>query len=233
MKKLAVVAVVCLAVNLAQSQVSPPQPRVVKTTGTAEIKVTPDQVAIEIGVERQNSKAKNARNAVAEVSRKIISALKALGIDEKDIQTAYLSLQPMIDYSHGLHISNFTAEQSLAVKVRDISKLDDVMDAVVAAGANRIGGVEYQSSELRKYKDQARDAAVKAAREKADALAMGLGNQLGKTYSIEEAQQPEAYYPYANFVGGLDKARAEPTGPSTAPGQLTVTASVIVSFDLL
>src|SRR5260370_27188660 len=60
-----------------------------------------------------------------------------------------------------------------------------------SAGANHIGGVEYQSSELRKYTDEAGDAAAKAAREKADALAKALGNQIGKTYSIEEVQQSE------------------------------------------
>ena len=58
------------------------------------------------------------------------------------------------------------------------------MDAVMSAGANRIDGIEYQSSELRKYKDQARDEATKAAKEKAVALAQALGNQVGKTYSI-------------------------------------------------
>ena len=170
---------------------------------------------------------------MANTSRKILAALKGLGIDDKDIQTEYLYLQPMIDYRKGLRITNFTAEQSLSVKVRDLSKLDDVMDAVMSAGANHIGGIEYQSSELRKYKDEARDAAAKAAREKADALAKALGNQIGKTYSIEEVQQSEGYYAYgglaANTAMEEDKSRA----PSTAPGELTVKASVIVTFDLL
>src|SRR5260370_13814506 len=102
-----------------------------------------------------------------------------------------------------------------------------------SAGANHIGGVEYQSSELRKYTDEAGDAAAKAAREKADALAKALGNQIGKTYSIEEVQQSEGHYAYgglaANTAMEEDKSRA----PSTAPGELTVKASVIVTFDLL
>lgn len=72
------------------------------------------------------------------------------------------------------------------------------MDAVMSAGAKRIDGIEYQSSELRKPRDKARDEATKAAKEKAVALAQALGNQVGKTYSIEEVQQWDG-----SVMGGL------------------------------
>jgi uncharacterized protein YggE len=233
MKRVAAVIVLCFAALSAYGQEACTNPKIVKTAGTAELKVTPDQAVIQLGVEHQSATAKNAKAIVTDTSRKILAALKKLGIDDKDIQTDYLSLQAMIDYRKGLRITNFTAEQSLSVKIRDLSRLDDVMDAVISAGANNIGGIEYQSSELRKYKDQARDEAAKAAREKADALAKALGNQIGKTYSVEEVQQSEGSYLYggmaANTVMEEDKSRA----PSTAPGELTVKASVIVTFDLL
>ena len=189
MKTFIAFLVLCLPVLIAEGQEACPNPKIVKTTGTAELKVTPDQAVIELGVERQSATAKEAKVAVANQSRKILAALKELGVEDKDIQTAYLYLQPMIDYRKGLRITNFTAEQSLSVTVRDLSKLDDVMDAVISAGANHIGGIEYQSSDLRKYKDQARDAAAKAAREKAEALAKALGNEIGKTHAVEEVQQ--------------------------------------------
>lgn len=224
----------CLTAFIAQGQEGCREPKTVKTTGTAELKVTPDQALIQLGVERQSATARNAKADVAGVSRKILAALKELNIEDKDVQTAYLSLEPMIDYRKGLRITNFTAEQSLSVTVRDLSKLDAVMDAVISAGANRIGGIEYQSSELRKDRDQARDAAAHAAREKAEALAKALGNQIGKTYSVEEVPQAEGYY---GLAGGLmANKNIEDTrsrAPSTAPGELTVKASVVVSFDLL
>lgn len=234
MRTAIVSTVLCLTAFISQGQESCRNPKIVKTTGTAELKVTPDQAVVQLGVERQSAIAKSAKAAVANTSRKILAALKELNIEDKDIQTEYLYLQPMIDYRKGLLITNFTAEQSLSVTVRDISKLDAVMDAVISAGANHVGGVEYQSSDLRKYKDRARDAAAKAAREKAEALAAALGNQIGHTYAIEEVQQAEGYY---GVVGGVaankfiedEKSRA----PSTAPGELTVKASVVVSFDLL
>jgi len=155
MRQLIAVMVLCSAALFSQEPC--PRPKTIKTTGTAELKVTPDQASVQIGVERQSIKARNAKAAVAETSRKILAVLKTRGVEDKDIQTAYLYLEPMIDYRNGLRITNFTAQQSLSVKLHDLSKLDDVMDAAVAAGANRIDGIEYQSSELRKYKDQARD----------------------------------------------------------------------------
>jgi uncharacterized protein YggE len=230
MKKLVVAAFVCLALSTVQAQQLFP-PKVVKTTGTAEVKVTPDRAVLQVGVERQSPTAKNAKFAVDNTSRKILAALRAAGVDDKDIQTAYLDLQPTSYYQKQVRINNFTATQSLSVTVRDLSKLDSVMDAVMSAGANRVDGIEYQSSELRKYKDQARDEAVKAAKEKAEALAKGLGNQVGKTYSIEEFQQWDGSQMFGLAANAyVDKTRS--SAPSTAPGQLTVTASVIVSFDL-
>lgn len=226
--------VLCLASLAAQGQDVCRGPKIVKTTGTAELKVTPDQATIQLGVERQSATAKYAKAEVASTSRKILAALKELNIEDKDIQTAYLYLEPMIDYRKGLRITTFTAEQSLSITVRDLSKLDAVMDAVISAGANRIGGIEYQSSDLRRYRDQARDAAAVAAREKAEALAKALGNQIGKAYSIEEVPQPEGYYgAVAGLMANRSMDESRSRGPSTAPGQLTVKTSVVVSFDLL
>jgi hypothetical protein len=234
MKSIIGSVVLCLIAVAVQGQEVYKQPKIVKTTGTAELKVTPDQATIQLGVERQSATAKYAKAGVASTSRKILAALKELNIEDKDIQTAYLYLEPMIDYRKGLRITNFTAEQSLSITVRDLSKLDSVMDAVISAGANHIGGIEYQSSDLRRYKDQARDAAAQAAREKAEALAKALGNQIGKTYSIEEVPQAEGYYgPVAGLMANSSLEESRSRGPSTAPGQLTVKASVVVSFDLL
>ena len=139
--------------------------RGVTTTGTAEVNVVPDQVLLQVGVQNQSPRAQAAKAATDATSRRILAALKELGIDSKDIQTAYLSLQPQFDYRKGMRISYFSAEQSLTVKLRDTSKIDEVLDALIKAGGNRVDGIEYRSSEMRKYRDQALDSAVKAARE--------------------------------------------------------------------
>jgi len=115
--------------------------------------------------------------------------------------------------------------------VRDISQLDTLLEAMVQAGGNQINSIVYQTSELRKYRDQARDLAVKAAREKAQALARALGQDIGRAQIIEEV--PEL----ASFAGiqanaSVEEERTRGTGPSLAPGQTSITASVTVSFEL-
>jgi uncharacterized protein len=215
----------------AQDKVSPT--RGVTTTGTAEISVVPDEVLLQVGVENQSPRAKSAKAATDATSRKILSALKDLGIDTKDIQTAHLSLQPQFDYRKGMRISYFSAEQSLTVKLRDTSKIDEVLDALIKAGGNRVDGIEYQSSEMRKYRDQARDSAVKAAREKAEALAKALGQQIGKAYSIEE-DRPQMYSPYGYMANTVMQSPDKAKLPgSTSLGEMKVSAVVTVTFELM
>ena|SRR5215472_7281778 len=108
MRAIIATVVLCLAALVAQGQEVCRGPKIVKTTGTAELKVTPDQATIQLGVERQSATAKYAKAEVASTSRKILAALKELKIEDKDIQTAYLYLEPMIDYRKGLRITNFT-----------------------------------------------------------------------------------------------------------------------------
>jgi uncharacterized protein YggE len=217
-------------VVMAQDKLSP---RVVRVVGKAEVKVVPDRVVIEIGVEKQNPRAAIAKASADGAARKLIAAIREAGVEEKDIQTTSLSLRPQYDYRAGMKISYFVAEQFLTVTLRDINNLDSLLDAVIKAGANRIDSIQYETSDLRKYRDQARAEAVKAAREKAQALAQTLGQEIGKAYSIEEI--PEQNYEWG---GGLmsnreiDDRMASPAKPTTAPGERKVSASVTVSFDL-
>jgi uncharacterized protein YggE len=202
-------------------------------TGTSEVKVAPDRAVIEIGVEKRDPSASAAKHAEDAAARQILAALRAHGIDDKDIQTTYLWLQQQSSYVKKERVYFFVASQTLTVTVRDISRLDALLEALVQAGGNQINSIVYETSELRKYRDQARDLAVKAAREKAQALARALGQDVGRAQIIEEI--PETEY---RFSAGLlantstesdSRARG---GPSLAPGQTNITASVTVSFEL-
>ncbi|HEV3039504.1 MAG TPA: SIMPL domain-containing protein [Candidatus Angelobacter sp.] len=211
-------------------------PRFVRVAGTAEVKVVPDRAVIELGVERQSPSASAAKQAEDAVARKILDSLHKSGIDPKDIQTAYLSLQPQVTYHKGVRNTYFTAEQTMAVTVRDLGKLDTILQELIKAGGNRIDSIRYETSDLRKFRDQARELAVKAAREKAQALAQALGQEIGKAQSIEEVADSAwaGGYLYANNAldtAGLDKTRTRT--PSTSAGENRVSASVTVSFELM
>ncbi|HEY6253893.1 MAG TPA: SIMPL domain-containing protein [Candidatus Angelobacter sp.] len=209
-------------------------PRVVRVIGTADVKTVPDQAVIELGVEKQNASAQLAKRSADAAARDILDDLRKNGVAEKDMQTTFLSLRPQFNYRKGMRISYFVAEQTISFTVRDLPKLDVLVESLIKAGGNRIDSIRYEVSDLRKYRDQARDLAVKAAREKATALAKALDQDVGKAYSIEEVAEPT--YDYSggmmsnvSFVHTKTPAR---TGPSTAPGERTISASVVVTFDL-
>jgi len=210
-------------------------PKVVRVVGAAEVKVVPDRAVIEIGVEKQDPSAGVAKHAEDAAARRILAALRGNGIDEKDIQTTFLSLQPQSYSRKGVRISYFVAAQTMTITVRDLAKLDTLLEALVKAGGNRIDSIGYETSDLRKYRDQARDMAVKAAREKAGALAKALGQDIGKAQSIEEVPESGYQYPRQIYNALLTNVRSENVSmeaPSIAVGQKSISASVMVSFDL-
>jgi uncharacterized protein len=203
-------------------------PKVVRAVGSAEVKVVPDQAVIQMGVEKQNVRASVAKQSADAAARSILAVLRSMGIDEKDVQTTFLSLQPQFNYEHGMKMSSFVAEQSLSITVRDLKKLDALLEALIQAGGNRIDSIQYETSDLRKYRDQARDLAAKAAREKAEALAKALGQEIGRASSIDEI--PE--YQYGGGLVSNAALKAAKEGPALAVGQKTISASVTVAFEL-
>ena len=235
MKRFFALAVLLLVSALSFADDNPP-PHAIKVTGTADVKVAPDQATIDIGIEKQNSSATAAKRAADKGAREILAVLHTSGIPDKDVSTNWLSLNPQYNWQSG-KINSFVAEQSLTVVVRDLSKLEDLLDALIKAGGNRISSVRFETSELRKYRDEARDAAVTAAREKAQALAKALGQSIGKAISVEEVAQ--SANPYAFTYGYLANATLDaqmaksPSGPANAPGERKVSASVTVWFELM
>lgn len=231
MKLFKIALAVCLLAGLSAAEEKPLQ-KLVRVIGTSEVKVVPDRAVVELGVEKQDARASVAKHAEDAAARKILASLRAKGIDEKDIQTTYLSLQPRSSYIKikKQRVTYFVAEQTLTVTVRDLSRLDALLESLIQAGGNHIDSIAYETSDLRKYRDQARDMAVKAAREKATALALALGQEVGKAHSIEEV--PESSYGSArpNAVYEFETGRTYTS--STAAGQKTISASVVVSFDL-
>jgi uncharacterized protein YggE len=231
MKFLKIGVVFCMLASLAAAQDRLPT-KVVRVVGTAEVRVVPDRAVIEIGVEKQDPSASVAKHAEDAAARRILAALRTNGIDEKDIQTTFLSLQPQSYTRKGVRVSYFVAAQTMTITVRDLAKLDTLLEALIKAGGNRIDSIAYETSDLRKYRDQARDMAVKAAREKANALARALGQDIGKAQSIEEV-------PDYGFSAGLQAnasfasfSRVNVPAPTIAAGQKTISASVTVSFEL-
>jgi uncharacterized protein YggE len=230
MKIMKITLGLCVLASFATAEDKSPS-KVVRVVGTSEVKVVPDRAVIAVGVEKQDPSASLAKHAEDAAARRILATLHSNGVDEKDIQTTFLSLQPQSYSKKGVRISYFVAAQTMTITVRDLSRLDTLLEALIKAGGNRIDSIGYETSDLRKYRDQARELAVKSAREKAGDLAKALGQDIGKAQSIEEVPESQNVFSTANIsFGNEDKTRW--TGPSISVGQKSISASVMVSFEL-
>jgi uncharacterized protein YggE len=167
-------------------------PAVISVTGEATVSVTPDLAQIEAGVTTDAKTAREASDANNAAMGKVLLALKGAGLEEKDFQTSRLSLQPQSapNRSGPAPIVGYRASNRVTVRLRDVSKVAGVIDTLVAAGANDIGGINFMVSNASKLLDDARSQAVADARRKAEIYAKAAGVTLGAPLSISEEGAP-------------------------------------------
>jgi hypothetical protein len=199
-------------------------PPAISVTGDATVSVAPDLAQIDGGVTSDAKTARDASEANNAAMGKVLLALKGAGIDEKDYQTSRLSLQPQFaanykpsDRAPG--IVSFRASNRVTVKVRDVTKIANVIDVLVGAGANEIGGINFTVTQASKVLDEAREKAIADARRKAEIYARAAGVTLGDPISISEEGAP---------VPAFRGKMAAPMAASTpvAPGEETLSVTV-------
>jgi uncharacterized protein YggE len=179
----------------AQAQTPAAPPAVISVTGEAHISVPPDLAQIDAGVTSEAKTAREASDANNTAMGKVLLALKGAGIDEKDYQTSRLSLQAQNSVARpgaSPTITGYRASNRVTIRLHDVTKVANVIDALVTAGANDIGGINFMVSQASKLLDDAREQAVADARRKAEIYAKAAGVTLGAPLSISEegAAQP-------------------------------------------
>src|SRR5262249_16460827 len=146
------------------------EPRTITCSGDGEIKVAPDEVSIQLGVESFDKDLTKAKSDTDERIKRIISAAIKAGVEEKRISTDQVNIEPHYDassYSSGRKHDGYTVRRSMQLTLRDVAKFDAVLTSALSAGANVVHGVQFATTELRKHRDKAREMAMKAAEEKA------------------------------------------------------------------
>ena len=234
MKKTAALLVLSLVVALAAT---PEQPRRTLTvTGTAEVSVKPDICYISFGVETINKKsAREAYRTNAELMNALSAAVKAAGIEPKDIQTSSFSVTPQYhddDHGHPQIFDGYRVYQSLDVDVRDLDKASTVLDAGMDAGATQVNNVTFAVENPKKYTADARVEAVKTAQAKAQTMADLAGVKLGKPISISESEPGGYNQYYAQSNVQLDRASGGEDTPSLQPGQFKLTRTVYITYEI-
>ena len=221
--------------------------RSIQVSGTAVVNVIPDRVLIQLGVQSNGTTPQKVEAENSRTINRVIRALKAQGIAEKDIVTDWYVINPIYDNYDSLHIDGYRINNVIAITLRDIDKVNKVIAASLDAGANEVINVEFYLSNLRKYRDQARDLAMKAAQEKAQDLASAAGAETGCIMNINE--NTWSYYNgWWYGRGSNSNLWAQNTVQNAAPagggegalndsgpvnlGQISVRAEVSASFSL-
>jgi len=218
----AAVALVVSAPALAQSDIPP----AISVTGEASISVPPDLALVDAGVASDAKTAREASEANNNAMTKVLAALKAANVDPKDIQTSRLSLQPQYapNRSGPSSVVGYRVSNRVTVRIRDVTKLANVIDTLVGAGANDIGNVSFEVSQASKLLDDAREKAVADARRKAEIYARAAGVTLGAPLSISEEGAPQPA-----FRGKMMAPMAAAPTP-IAQGEETLSISVSVTW---
>lgn len=209
-----------------------PPEHTISVAGSGKVVVVPDQATVNLGVVIERNTAKAARTAAAEAMTKVVAAIKALGIDDKDIATANVSLQPVYDYpsNQAPKIRGYQLRNTVTVTVRDLDKLSDVLDNSVQAGATSVDGVSFDVSDRTASEAKAREAAVADAKAKAEALASGLGIRIEGVASVSEQVSTPIWYDRTYAAGGAvaDAAPETPVMPGTTDVVITVQVSFLI-----
>jgi uncharacterized protein YggE len=202
-------------------------PAMISVTGEATLSVPPDLAQIDGGVTSEAKTAREASEANNAAMGKVLLALKGAGIDEKDFQTSRLSLQPQSAPNRTSGppvIVGYRASNRVTIRLRDVTKVASVIDTLVGAGANDIGGINFMVSQASKLLDDAREQAVADARRKAEIYAKAAGVTLGAPLSISEEGSPGPV-----FRGKMMATAPMATTP-VAQGEETLSITVSVSW---
>lgn len=225
------VAAAALAAALGGCAPSTQPGALISVTASAQAQTTPDIATINAGVESRGPTAKAAQEAQATRMAAVVAALKAQGVDDKDIQTSQIGLNPIVDYSETgqQRITGYSSVNTVTITVRDLDNVSSIIDAIVADGGNRIDGIAFSIDDAEDAEAEAHAEAIRKARTRAEGYAAGAGMKVHRLVSIVEPGGSAApVYPEM----AMRAMSAEATATPIMPGQVTTGAAVTVVFEL-
>jgi hypothetical protein len=229
----------------AQENSRPPQ---ISVSGTADVMVTPDEAVIHVGVETRNESLEQARHQHDDSMKKALTFLKTTGIPDKNVQTDYINISTEYrNESSRSQTTIYVVRKFIEVRLTNVMQLEKTLTGLLDSGVDRVNYVEFKTTQLRKYRDQARSMAIQAAKEKADVLCADLGIKRGKPLNINASESGGSFNPYygsywygrgGSLANNAQVAVEDSDHPSDSIsgtlslGQISVSATVNVSFAL-
>ena len=216
----------------------------ITVSASSEVKVTPDKAEFTISIITENDDADVCQEENAATVNEVIAALRALGIDDKNIQTAYTNLNPRYgnvvsdfdderDYSYTEEwlITGYEMTTALTVSGIDINQVGVAIDAATAAGATETYGLSYYASTYDETYQAALEEAIAKAKQKAEVIASATGAKLGAVINVVEGYEDTSYR-FNTTASYAMEATLDGAGSiaETMPGEVVITAQVTVSY---
>ncbi|MEP7129542.1 MAG: SIMPL domain-containing protein [Sphingomicrobium sp.] len=199
-------------------------------TATGEVTRVPDVAIISAGVVTRSATASGAIGDAADRVQRVLTALKRAGVDERDVQTSNISLNPEYRYVENQppQLTGYTASNQLTIRFRDIRNSGKILDALVAQGANQINGPNLTIDKPEAALDEARVRAIAAGRARAELYARGLGMRVVRVVSVSESGGYAVPPPAPMAV--MEMARAADT--KIVPGEQKLQVTLAMTFEL-
>lgn len=225
----------------------------IAVTGNAEVLVEPDEAYISLDVTKLNKDLTIAKTQNDETTAKILEVTRRFNIPAQNVNIRNISVdvknkiirdpkKPIYDEDGDITgekiFLGYEVSKTIRIKYLELNKFENLFAELLKTGVTEVNSVNFETSKLLQYKDQARDMALKAAKEKATAMAGAIGQTIGKAIRITEGTVSNSELNYSN-ANVLANARSVPAVETTStsigsfsPGTITVSASATVIFIL-
>lgn len=204
---------------------------VITVNGLGEVTAIPDIASITIGTTVDRKTVSEAQKENTRIMNDVIVAIKGFNVVQEDIKTANYDISPRYDYVEGTSfIGGYIVSQSVVVKLRDLSKIGDIVAAVGDKGANQVGGISFTIDEREALENEARTKAFEDAKKKAQLLADAAGVKLRRIVSFSESTgggYPVPMYAYAEKAMGMGGG-----SPTIEAGSSDVISNVSVTYEI-
>ena len=201
----------------------------ISVTGEGRIKVVPDRVEINLGVNNFGKDAAEVKKLNDETVDKVLKYIKKFGIPASDFKTTQVSLNKSYDYEKKKQ--TYQASQSIAIILKDLTKYDELMMGLMDNGINSINNVEFKSSKMEQHKSEARKLAILDAKKKAEDYVTVLNQKIGKAILITDNSNHYQPPMYKNAVYAMEASDGN-NQQTLAVGEIDIVTNVSVSFVL-
>jgi uncharacterized protein len=202
--------------------------RWISVVATGEATVAPDLAVVSFAVSGSGKELAPTRDDVNRRSSSVLARLRELNVADADLKAPDVAIHPEYDYRKGQRLTGYRVVRHMSAKVRDLDGLGEVLDGLVAAGANEVHGAQMSASDPSAAEHDALRAAVAEARARAEVLAEAGGVRLGPLARVEEEPAHGQPMPRMRMLAAGSIAEEAPT--EVAAGDLTVTRRVRAWF---